>query len=130
MFYFVFSIDMVEFRIYNIVMENTITYNKIEFCANGLMVAVYDEIGGGVNLASFNPDGTFKGTMYPRPARVAPLRDLTVEEVLGATDIATKSRRDLAHFAGECERVARGERDPIKKLRWYELAHFARKASK
>lgn len=104
---------------------NALYKHGICFLANGLMTALYDEEGGGMNMASFNPDGSFKGVMWERPAGAAPLPDLTPQEVIGALDIVTNKPRPITPFVMQLNRAARVEKDPLVKLRYYQIAHFA-----
>lgn len=62
---------------------------RIEYLASGLLVAVVEEADGGVNMASWTPDGTFHGTMFERDPEAAPIPPLTREQIAGATDIST-----------------------------------------
>lgn len=112
-------------------MKNEVTFTTIEFLANGLIVATFDEPdGSGQNLAHFDPDGTLRTTIMPRPAGAAPVRDLTAQEVLGAVSLSTKQPRNPVEFGIACDRMIRAEKDPAKRLRWRELRHFAWKAGR
>ena len=112
-------------------MKNEITFTTIEFLANGLMVATFCEVDGtGHNMAHFDPDGTLRKTIMPRPAGMDPLRDLTAQEVIGAVSMSTKLPRNLVEFGIACDRMIRIEKDPSKRLRWRELRHFAWKAGR